>query len=372
MIPKYYEFTSKFRVLSGFKSLENIPKELKERNSCCPILIVHSRHDEKALQKTILQALNNSEIQIGKVLILSKLTEHNSIEHLAVEFIENSCDGIIALGDRQAFKLARELYEALPRYKNDNILLMGTQYNKGADKIPLVMVPASESGLDIIGEPDLIVIDPRMSYGLSQRETVAFAMDIICHAIETYTSIMKNPISDALVFSALNLVREHLPAALKYGRDKLARTALANAALLSSMAFMNSQAGIAHALAYSLEHCCKVSHQEAITIILPHCMDGNLLSFDQYYCELLYPLAGPVVFSDTPCYERGRKTIQVLRNMLTDYNNKYGLPVSLSDIGVKRADIPEISEFCLKFNSRLKYPQEISKDDIENILNMAF
>ena len=46
MIPKYYEFLNKIKILSGFQALENIPHELKERGSSHPMLIMEKEAEE--------------------------------------------------------------------------------------------------------------------------------------------------------------------------------------------------------------------------------------------------------------------------------------------------------------------------------------
>ena len=41
------------------------------------------------------------------------------------------------------------------------------------------------------------------------------ALDILCHGIEAYTSVKKNPVSDAYAFSAIKLTAESLPVIVK-------------------------------------------------------------------------------------------------------------------------------------------------------------
>ena len=211
-----------------------------------------------------------------------------------------------------------------------------------------------------------------MTLTLSPRDTVLSAIDTLCHAIETYTCLQKNPLSDGYAFSAITLVRENLPRAVKYGRDRKARHALANGALLSSIALLNSQAGIAHTMAYALEEICQISHEEAIGILLPPCMDNNMMKLDDQYGELLLPLVGPEIYADTQRHERGRKSAQTIRNILSDYHQKYGIPVCLSEIGVKRSNFDSIVARCLKNSALLYNPTEVQEEDLRNILNLAF
>jgi len=71
----------------------------------------------------------------------------------------------------------------------------------------------------------------RMTESLPPRLTASTGMDALVHAVEAYTCIQKNPLSDAYAFTAINLIRQYLPRAVQDGSDKEARLAMANASL---------------------------------------------------------------------------------------------------------------------------------------------
>jgi alcohol dehydrogenase len=353
MIPRYYEFLNNVKIMSGYRALDNIPEELKSRGANRPILVTHKELIDQGMVNKLLKAMGESELMLGCIFQCSG-AKAESNEQAINKFRENTCDSVIAMGDVSAFELGREILRGIKC------------------ELPLIAVPIASSGTEIAGNPDVVVLDPRLSYSISQRETTATAMDILCHAIEAYTCMQKNPLSDAYAFSAIKLVRENLDLALKSGRDRQARLGLANAALLSGMALMNSQPGIAHALAAGITDICDVSHPEAIGIVLPHCMDYNMIKLDEYYGELLLPLSGPEIYADTLHHERGRKAVQTIRNMLADYHSKYELPVCLSEIGVKRSDFDEITAASFRSSHVLYNPSEVNESDIKNVLHLAF
>ncbi len=372
MIPKYYEFMNKLKIMSGYRALENIPLELKGRGSSRPMVIADSDYIEEGALSRFISAFSGSELVVGSIFKCSKTLLPQCAEQAISEFKACFCDGIIALGGSSAFETGKAISSSIPQSGGDEILLMGTDCVKKNLSVPFIVVPIASSGVEITGAPDAIVLDPRMTLNPSPRDTVLSALDILCHGIETYTCLQKNPLSDAYAFSAISLVRENLSKAVKFKRDRKAHHALANAAVLSGIAFLNSKAGIAHALAYGLESFCKISHGEAIGIVLTHCMDNNMIKLDEYYGELLLPLAGPEIYADTQHHQRGRKTAQTIRNIVSDYHQKCGIPICLSEMGVKRADFDGITALCLKSTSILYNPTEVLEEDIRNILNLAF
>lgn len=354
MIPRYYEFLNRVKIMSGNRALDHIPQELKARGADHPILITHRELVEEGTADKLIKAMSESELVFGTIYLCHDPITPEIINSAAEEFKEYRCDSVITLGDASSFQLGRELLDSLN------------------SSVPFVSVPTASAGTEIAGHPDVVVIDPRMTYHLSQRETITTAMDTFCHSIEAYTCLQKNPLSDAYAFSAIKLARENLDSALKNGRDRHARLGLANAAVLSGIAFTNSQTGIAHGLAHGLTESCGIPHAEAVAILLPHCMDYNMIKLDEYYGELLLPLAGPEIYADTLHHERGRKTVQTIRNLLSEYHRKYDLPISLSEIGIKRTDFDGIAAHSLKNVSVLYNPVEVDEADLKNILNLAF
>ena len=108
--------------------------------------------------------------------------------------------------------------------------------------------------------PDVAVLDPRMTMTLPPRTTASTGMDTLCHAIEAYSCIQKNPVSDAYALTAVGLVRENLIKAVRFGGSAKARLALANASFLAGAAFSNSMVGIVHAIGHALGGVCGVPH----------------------------------------------------------------------------------------------------------------
>ncbi len=371
MIPKYYEYLNKTKVLAGLMALDNLPYELTKIGSKRPMVIAHRQGESRKGFKILTKAFGGTDREMGTLY----LADEHSIPpdgHLLAEFDAGNCDGIIALGGPLVYGLGKRLKKLLIKEGDEDRLLLGTEYAKRGTSIPFIIVPMSNSGADIIGEPDLAVLDPRMTMDLPFKEIFFWGMDTLAHGIETYTSPMKNPMSDGYAYSAITLVRDNLPRALRCHRDKKARYGLAHAALLTGLAFKNTQAGLARLLAQALEDIFGISGKEALAIILPHYMETFRTRMDSYYGELLLPLAGSEIYADTPSHERGRKTIHILRSHLELYHDKYGFPLCLSARGVKRSDFDNIIATCMKSSMTLALPEESLKEDLYNILNLSF
>ena len=358
--PGYYQFVCNTKIISGHMALENIPEELKKRGAKIPYLIFQQELVEKGIIKLFLKSLAQAGIDNKYVLLCSKAVANEYEMQAMSEFNQYQCDSIVAIGGGCSFILGKNIRDAV---------LMNQENPR---QVTFITVPAVNSGHEISGGPDVIVLDSRLTKDLSPAMTVLSAMDTLYHAIETYTGRNKNPVSDAFAFSAISLVGNNLHKALKVGKDKLARLALANASLLSTMASEDSlQNGFCHVLAKALEEKYGVSHETAIGILLPHYLELNMIRLGMYYGELLLPLAGAEIYADTLPYERGRKFVQVIKNLMSDCHKKYGFCVSLSEIGVKRTDFDDIIKLCEDYANSLDN-SGINEENAKNILNFAF
>ena len=220
--------------------------------------------------------------------------------------------------------------------------------------------------------PDIAVLDPRMTISLPAKITAATGMDALCHAIESYTCLQKNPLSDSYATAAINLIRENLIEVCKNGNDKKRRLAMANASLMAGVAFSNSMVGIIHAIGHALGGVSRVPHGEAMAILMPYCMEYNLDKMGELYAELLLPLAGEEVYASTPKAERAKKTIETIRNMQQELNKLTGLPLTLSEKQVKKEDFEKIAKTATNDGALIVNPKNAEVKDIIEILNRAY
>ena len=92
-------------------------------------------------------------------------------------------------------------------------------------------------------QPDIAVLDPQMTQSMPPKVTAATGMDALCHAVEGYTCLQKNPLSDAYAVTALRTIAGSLKKAVADGSDTDARIEMANAALMAGISFSNSMVG---------------------------------------------------------------------------------------------------------------------------------
>jgi alcohol dehydrogenase class IV len=92
--------------------------------------------------------------------------------------------------------------------------------------------------------PDVAILDPVMVMGMPPQITADTGMDVICHAVEGYTSAWGTSMTLGPGLIATRLTLEYLVRAYKDGNDLDARKEMMSAATLGGMSFGNSMAGL--------------------------------------------------------------------------------------------------------------------------------
>lgn len=394
MVPSYFEFHNPVKILSGAKALENIPFELKSLDSRHPVILTNAMIEDVGLLKLLTDAFSGSGILPAAVY--RDIPADSSIQVVndcARVYREQGCDAIIALGGGSVIDTAKGLSILIAQDSNDIMEFMGAEILPRGKKPPFIVIPTtagtgSEATLVAVIKdtqrhvkmefisynllPDAAVLDPRMTRTLPPRITASTGMDALVHAIEAFSCVQKNPLSDAYAICALKLIAGNLLEAVQNGSSDEARTGMASAALLSGAAFSNSMVGIVHAIGHALGGVASVPHGDAMSILLPHCMRYNLPKLESEYAELLLYLAGPEVYAQTRPGMRAETSILYVEDMQRKLLSAARLPMYLRDAGVQKESFKDVAKTAINDGALLMNPVDADVEDILGILMKAY
>jgi alcohol dehydrogenase len=358
-----------------------------------PLVITDRGIKEAGLLDILLKALRSFSIE--PCVIYDSVPSDSSTEtvaEIAELFKSNNCDCFIALGGGSVIDTA----------KGTNILVSTGVKNlseiMGVDRIshilkPLIVIPTtsgtgSEATLvAVISDkasgyklpfvsyqlvPTLAILDPRFTVSLPRKLTAATGIDALVHAIEAYTCLQKNPISDSLAWKSIEIIAKYLPVVLDSPGDNFARLAMANASLMAGMAFSNSMVGAVHAIGHALGAVAHVHHGTAMAILLPWVMEANLSKVGQFYAELLLPMAGEHVYFKTDEQDRAKVFVQVIREFLQQIHDKSGLPLRLRDVRVEKQVFEQVAQKAINDGSMSTNPVDFSAEQVIEILQKSY
>ena len=282
------------------------------------------------------------------------------------------------------------------------------------DVLPLVAVPTttgtgSESTticvLDVLSlkvktgishpalRPRLAVVDPELSASQPAGVTAAAGMDILCHALESYTARWyadfdakrpeqrvpycgSNPIADMWSERAMSLLSGAFRRAVRGGTDEadvaLAREEMAMAATFAGLGFGNAGVHIPHANAYPIagqvrdfrpadypEDEPMVPHGMAVSLTAP---EAFRFTFDAAPDRHLRAarLLDPAAEGSGP---------DVLPGVLATLMQDLGLPNGLAEVGYGEADVDSLVEGSLKQQRLLATaPKDVTADDLAAVV----
>ncbi|QDQ88457.1 L-threonine dehydrogenase [Alcaligenaceae bacterium SJ-26] len=298
---------------------------------------------------------------------------------------DNACDFVISLGGGSPHDCAKGIalvaangghisdYEGINRSAKPQLPLVSINTTAGTasemTRFCIITDEARHIKMAIVDRnvtPLLSVNDPGMMVGMPKGLTAATGMDALTHAIEAYVSTAATPITDACAVKAVTLIARNLRAAVNNGNDLVARENMAYAQFLAGMAFNNASLGYVHAMAHQLGGFYNLPHGVCNAVLLPHVEEYNLATAAGRLRDIAQHMDEDVLgLSD----EAGaRVCIAAIRRLAADV----GIPPSLTDLGVKDADIPTLAQNALKDACALTNPRQAeTQAEVEQIFRAA-
>ena len=390
----YFEFQNAVKLLCGEQALERIPNELQHLNAERPLVLSDAVLAKIGTMAQVTQAMEAEGVAPSAVFtdipVDSSLAVVNRI---AAFYREQSCDSIVAIGGGSVIDTAKGVRLVLSQDTDDIFAISGLENVARGKHIPFIVVPTTAgtgsecTGVAVIRndangvkmeflspfvEPDVAVVDPRMTEGLPPKATASTGMDALCHAVEACTCLQVNPLSTAYATAAIRLIAANLETVTVNGKNREARFNMALASTMAGIAFSNSMVGAVHAIGHALGGVCHVPHAVAMTILLPHVMRYNLSHCAAKYAELLPWLVGQDEAMATPPDKRAEAAITAIESLGAKLNAACGLPLSLSAAGVNKEDFPKVAEFAINDGALIVNPRAATEEQVTEILKAAF
>jgi len=131
------------------------------------------------------------------------------------------------------------------------------------------------------------ILDPELTVSLPRHVTAATGYDALSHAVESYATTRRNPLSTVFAREAFRLLEGNFERVLDAPKDLEARAAMMLGAHLAGLAIEASMLGATHACANPLSARYGTVHGVAIALFLPHVVRWNAEAAGPLYAELL-------------------------------------------------------------------------------------
>ena len=218
--------------------------------------------------------------------------------------------------------------------------------------------------------PMMAIVDPLLTISQPPEVTAATGMDILCHALESYTAkpyytyehktaeqrvpyCGSNPVADMWSMKALELLARSFRRAVLHGEDVEARMDMAMAATFAGMGFGNAGVHIPHANAYPIagrvrdfypkgypSHEPMVPHGMSVSLTAPEAFRFTFPAQPDRHLQIAGVLAPGASRPDNPAEALPAALIQLMKDI--------GIPNGIGGVGYDKADISDLVEGTMK------------------------
>ncbi len=231
------------------------------------------------------------------------------------------------------------------------------------EMLPMIAVPTTAGtgsemqSFALISDPDthvkmacgdkkascrVAILDPMLTLTQPENVTALTAVDALTHALETYVTKKRNPISRFFSLHAWRLLAGNIRAVIENPKCEVRRGKVQLGAAYAGVAIENSMLGAAHALANPLTAIFGTPHGQAVGAMMPHVIRANAAMMESDYCELLVEIQDQ---DDAPSVESGANG---LSDFVSGLVAASGLKTELKEIGVATNRIPGMAEGASK------------------------
>ena len=394
MTKPYYEFFCPVKVIAGNAALEHIPFELSTLGAKRPLIITDKGVRANNLLAPIEAAFESTDAEIAAIFDdVPPDSSLGTVRRAAQLYRDNNCDAIIAIGGGSVIDTSKATNILVSEGGNDLLQYSGahnlpkplkpffvipTTSGTGSEATMVAVVSDTQRNVKLAFAsyylmPHAAILDPRMTQTLPPHLTAMTAMDAMTHAVEAYTCMAANPISDAYATAAVKKVSENLFKVLDNPSDAQGRLELAQASTMAGIAFSNSMVGLVHSLGHALGAVAHLPHGLCMNLFLPYVLEYNKEVNGGKIAELLLPLAGPDIYAQTPGHLRADKAIATIQAMRDRIYALTKLPRTLSETGkVTEAQLDEVAEKALNDGSIIYNPKQATLEDLKSILEKAW
>jgi hydroxyacid-oxoacid transhydrogenase len=235
--------------------------------------------------------------------------------------------------------------------------------------------------------PRMAIVDPSLTATQPAMVTAASGMDILCHALESYTAkpytdfdakqpeqrvpyCGSNPISDMWSEKAMAMLAVSFRSAVAGREDHLAREQMAMAATFAGLGFGNAGVHIPHANAYPIagrvrdyrpegypQHEAMVPHGMAVSLTAPEAFRFTFEANPERHLRAAHLLdPSGTVPGDGP---------DVLPQVISNLMRDIGIPNGLAEVGYGAADVDDLVSGAVQQQRLLATsPRPVTEDDL--------
>jgi alcohol dehydrogenase class IV len=199
--------------------------------------------------------------------------------------------------------------------------------------------------------PSVVICDPELTVGMPKFITAGTGLDAFAHCVEAFSSPHYHPMSQGIALEGMKLVIDNLPRAYADGNDIDARANMMSAAAMGATAFQKGLGAI-HAMSHPIGAVFGTHHGTTNAVCMPVVLDLN-----EPLIRDRFDLAASYLGIDGG-YDGFRTFVQ-------EFNDSFGIPRTLSEMGVTADRIDDLVAMALEDPSCGGNPVTLTADNLK-------
>lgn len=362
----------------GKGAIQHITEELNKRNYQKIVVVTDKTLIDHSVATKVMDLLDEAGVHYDTY---DGIVPNPTIENVkdGVDFVKKSnAECMIAIGGGSPIDTAKAIGIIMtnPEF-SDVVSLEGVADTKNPS-LPIFAVPttsgtAAEVTINYVitdkeNQRKFVCVDPHdipvvafvdsdMMMGMPKALCAATGMDAMTHAIEGYITKGAWEMTDMLHIKAIELIGRFLPDSV--AGDQIGREKMALAQYIAGMGFSNVGLGLVHGMAHPLSAWYNIPHGVACASLLPTVMRFNKDFTGEKYRDIAIALG----VSDAE-----KMDLTKVRNAACDaidqLSKAVGIPSTISELGVKEADLSKIAEDAFNDVCSPGNPRDASIEEI--------
>lgn len=303
-------------------------------------------------------------------------------------FREGGCDFVLAVGGGSPIDTAKavavlvtspgsiEQYKGIGKIGAPGVPLVAIPTTAGTGSEATVYTVITDQKTDVkmlIGSPYLMptiaIVDPMLTISSPPSVTAATGVDALVHAIEAYVSVKRQPMTDVLCLSAIELIAGNIRQAWANGNNIEAREKMMLGATQAGIAFSNSSVALVHGMSRPIGAYFHIAHGVSNAALLAVVTEFSLVGDPQRYADIARAMGEPT--EGLSLMEAADRAVVAIRRLVRDIK----IP-SLRQLGVERERLmelaPAMADAAIDSGSPANNPRKPTKQEIIELYARAY
>lgn len=291
---------------------------------------------------------------------------------------DNGCDVVVAIGGGSIMDCAKAIAFLAVNDGDVSDYIFGKKASDTA--LPVILIPTTcgtgseGNGIAVLTNPDngdkkslrcnaivakVSIVDPECMMTMPKHVLASVGFDALCHNMESYTSKIAQPFTDALSLYAVDLIAHNLVDVYKGTGSKDSWEKITLASTIGGMVINTTGVTLAHGMEHPASGLKDVVHGKGLAALTPTIIEDSYQGAPEKFAKLAKLFGG----------EKAEDLAGKVRELLEDIE----LTCTLSDLGIEEKDIPWMAENCMKVSAHsiANNPVVFSQEEIAEIYKKA-